>query len=64
MAVEVHRLAFSALASYLRHTDYLIVFAGGYHAEILSFLVDTFACVLYFEFGMALGAGATFKGIA
>jgi hypothetical protein len=40
MAVEVHRLAFPALASDLRHTDYLITFAGGYHAEILRFLVD------------------------
>ena len=64
MAVEVHRLAFPALASDLHHTDYLIAFAGGYHAEILRFLVDTFACVLHFEFGMALGAGAAFKGVA
>jgi hypothetical protein len=64
VAIEVHRLAFPALASDLRHTDYLIAFAGGYHAEILRFLVDTFACVLHFEFGMAFGAGATFKGVA
>ncbi|EYB20116.1 hypothetical protein M066_0871 [Bacteroides fragilis str. I1345] len=64
MAVELHRLAFPAFASDLRHTDYLIAFADGYHAEILRFLVDTFACVLHFEFGMALGTGATFKGVA
>ena len=39
-------------------------FAGGYHAEILRFLVDTFACVLHFEFGIAFGAGTAFKGVA
>ena len=64
VAIEVHRLAFPALASDLRHTDYLIAFAGGYHAEILRFLVDTFACVLHFEFGIAFGAGTAFKGVA
>ena len=64
MAVETHRFAFPALASDLRHTDYLIAFAGGYHAEILRFLVDTFACVLHFEFGIAFGAGTAFKGVA
>ena len=48
----------------LRHADYLIPFAGGYHAEILRFLVDASACVLHFEFGMAFGAGAAFKGVA
>ncbi len=45
------------LASDLRHADYLIPFAGGYHAEILRFLVDASACVLHFRFGMAFGAG-------
>jgi len=64
VAVETHRFAFPALASDLRHADYLIPFAGGYHAEILRFLVDASACVLHFEFGMAFGAGAAFKGVA
>ena len=44
--------------------DSLIPFAGGYHAEILRFLVDASACVLHFEFGLAFGAGAAFKGVA
>ena len=64
MAVELHRLAFPALASDLRHTDNLIAFADGYHAEILRFLVGALSGVLHFEFGMAFGAGAAFKGVA
>ena len=64
VAVELHRLAFLALASDLRHTDYLIALADGYHAEILRFLVGALACVLHFKFSMAFGAGATFKGVA
>jgi hypothetical protein len=55
VAVETHRFAFPALASDLRHADYLIPFAGGYHAEILRFLVDASACVLHFEFGILWG---------
>ena len=34
------------------------------YTSILRFLVDTFACVLHFEFGIAFGAGTAFKGVA
>ena len=64
VAIEVHRFAFPAFASDLRHTDNLIAFAGGYHAEILRFLVGALSGVLHFEFGMASWAGATYKGVA
>ena len=64
VAVEFHLFAFLALASDLCNTDYLIAFAGGYHTEILRFLVGALSGILHFEFGMTFGADTTFKAVA